>query len=88
MKHVNHVSNQILKRSTSEKMKMKNEKSISEKMKMMEMKKFVQINSSKQTNNEASDKIKHKKNKAYQRAENTQSHSRIKFRSFGLISTN
>ena len=88
MKHVNHVSNQILKRSISEKMKMKNEKSISEKMKMMKMKKFVQINSSKQTNNEVFDKIKHEKNKIYQRAENTQLYSRIKFKSFDFISTN
>ena len=83
-----HASNEVMKQLTSEKIKMKNKKLTPEKMKMMKMKKFVQINSSKQTNNKVSDKIKNEKNRIYQRAKNTQSHSRIKFKSFGLISSN
>ena len=87
MKHASHASNQISKRSTSEKVQMKNERSISEKMEMMEVKKLVQINRSKQTDSRVSDKIKNEKKKAYQRAENTQSHDRIKFTSFDFISS-
>ena len=83
----NVLKHQVMKKSTSEKVKMKNEKSISEKMKM-KMKKIMQINSSKQTDIEVSDKIKNEKNETYQRAEDTQQHSRIKFRSFGFISLN
>ena len=84
------LKHQFMKKSISEKMKMKNEKSTFEKMKMkvIKMKKFVQINNSKQTNNKVFDKIKDEKNKVYQRAKNTQQHSRIKFRSFDFISSN
>ena len=48
MKHANHINNQISKRSISE---------------MMKMKKFVQINRSKQTKSRISDKIKNEKKK-------------------------
>ena len=80
----NVLKHQIMKRSTPEKIKMKNEKSISEKM---QMKKIMQINNNKQTDNETPNKIKNEKNKTYQRADDTQSHNRIKFRSFNLISS-
>ena len=80
-----HDGNEIMKQSISEKMKMKNEKSISEKIKM---KNNTPINNNKKTDNEVSDKIKNEKKKTYQRADSTQSHSRIKFRSFDFISLN
>ena len=76
---------EVMKQSISEKMKMKNEKSISEKMKM---KNNTPIYSSKKTDNEISDRVKNEKKKIYQRANSTQSHSRIKFRSFDFISSN
>ena len=80
MKHANKKNNQILKHANNEVMK----RSTSEKM---QMKKIMQISSSKQTNNRTSDRVKNKGDKTYQRANNTQSHSRIKFKLFSLISS-
>ena len=86
LKHqvIKHAKNEIIKQSTSEGVKMKNEKSTSEKV---QVKKTKQINDSKQTDNGTLNRIKNERNGAYQRANNTQSHSKIKFKSFSPISS-
>ena len=82
------LKHQVMKESIFEKMKMKNKRPTPEGMKMMKVKKFMQINSSKQADNGAPDRAKNEKKKAYHRADSTQSHNRIKFKSFDFISTN
>ena len=80
----NILKHQIMKRSTSEGVKMKNEKPTSEKV---QVKKTEQINNSKQTDNRAPNRVKNEKNEAYQRANNTQLHSKIKFKLFSPVSS-
>ena len=89
MKHASEKNIQVMKQSVSERstpegVKMKNEKSTPEKM---QVKKTEQINSSKQADNGASNRAKDGRDGAYQRVNGTQSHSRIKFKSFSPISS-
>ena len=82
--NLKHASNEVMKRSTPEEVKMKNERPTPE---GVQVKKTEQINSSKQADNGASNRTKNEKDGAYQRANGTQSHSKIKFKSFSLISS-
>ena len=79
-----HARDEVMKQSTPEGVKMKNERPTPE---GMQVKKTEQINSSKQTDNEAPNRAKNERDGAYQRANDTQSHSKIKFKSFSPISS-
>lgn len=89
LKHqiIKHASNKVIEQSTPEKMQIKYDKSIFEKIKI-EIKNNTPINSNKKADNKAPDKVKNKRKEVYYNADNTQSHDRIKFKSFDLILSN
>ena len=79
------LEHQVIKQSTPERMKMKNERPTS---KEVQVKKTMQTNSSKKADSGAPNRVKHERDRAYQRANNTQSYSRINFGLFSPILSN